>query len=121
MSGGGGEKANYDGVSLRGPVCCHDTAGCTGVGEKHWCERPEAIKLRQTSDDKYTESLRKAVEDATASADHRALVNADLVRKLEAYKKREESLELALICAQDIVDGWPTLTFRTIGGMTKKV
>jgi len=32
-----------------------------------------------------------------------------------------EELELLLLVAQDIVDGWPTLTFRTIGNMTKKV
>jgi hypothetical protein len=34
---------------------------------------------------------------------------------------RKEALELVILCAQDIVDGWPTLTFRTIGNMTKKV
>jgi hypothetical protein len=90
MSGGGDEKAIYDGVSLRVPSCCYGNTGCTGVGKNHWCETPEAIKSRQE-------------------------------HELEAFKKREESLELALIYAQDIVDGWPTLTFRTIGGMTKKV
>ncbi len=41
-------------------------------------------------------------------------------RALKAEKRLEE-IELTLLCAQDIVDGWPTLTFRTIGGMTKKV
>ena len=38
-----------------------------------------------------------------------------------ARARKDEAIELALLCAQDIVDGWPTLTFRTIGSMTKKV
>jgi len=36
-------------------------------------------------------------------------------------ERREEALELALICAQDIVDAWPTLTMRTLGNMTKRI
>jgi len=35
--------------------------------------------------------------------------------------RKDEAIELVLLCAQDIVDGWPTLTFRTIVNMTKKV
>jgi hypothetical protein len=42
-----------------------------------------------------------------------------------AYEKdmlrKKEATDLVLLCAQDIVDGWPTLTFRTIGNMTKKI
>jgi hypothetical protein len=78
------------------------------------CETPEAIQSRQEHDKKYTESLRQSIEDKRAYTDHLTLVNIDLKRKLEAA-------ELALLYAQDVVDSWPTLTFRTAGIMTKKV
>jgi hypothetical protein len=32
-----------------------------------------------------------------------------------------DSLELALICAQDIVNAWPELTMRKLGEMSKRV
>ena len=34
---------------------------------------------------------------------------------------RMEAIELALVCAQDIVDAWPQTTMRTIGQMTKRI
>jgi hypothetical protein len=33
----------------------------------------------------------------------------------------KENLELALICAEDIVDAWPKMTVRTIGAMTNRI
>ena len=117
MAGGGGEGAVYDGCSVNGkPTQKGDFL------DEVIAERAEKNpKFDELVEDKYVELLRKRAEDARADADHRALVNADLLRKLESAKNREESLELVLLCAQDIVDGWPALTFRTIGGMTKKV
>jgi hypothetical protein len=35
--------------------------------------------------------------------------------------KEKEALEWALMCAQDIVDKWPTLTLRSLGTMTKSI
>jgi hypothetical protein len=35
--------------------------------------------------------------------------------------ERDEALQLALVCAQDIVNAWPTLTMRTLGTMTKRI
>lgn len=35
--------------------------------------------------------------------------------------QRAEAMELVLICAQDIVNAWPTLTMRTLGSMTKRM
>lgn len=34
---------------------------------------------------------------------------------------RKEAIDLVLICAKDIVDAWPTLTFRTLISMTKRI
>jgi hypothetical protein len=34
---------------------------------------------------------------------------------------QKEARQLALICAQDIVEAWPTLTMRTLGSMTKRM
>jgi hypothetical protein len=34
---------------------------------------------------------------------------------------RQEALELVMVCAQDIVDAWPKLTFRTIGSMSNRI
>lgn len=34
---------------------------------------------------------------------------------------RQEAMDLALICAQDIVNAWPTLTMRTLGTMTNRI
>ena len=36
-------------------------------------------------------------------------------------KHQKEAIELVLICAKDIVDAWPTLTFRTLVSMTKRI
>ena len=107
--GGGEEDAIYDGVSLRGPDCC---GGGTFHGHQSFCDVGHVKAER--ADHEYVESLRKSIEDKRAYTDHLTLVNADLKRKLEAT-------ELVILCAQDIVDGWPTLTFRTISGMTNKV
>jgi hypothetical protein len=35
--------------------------------------------------------------------------------------ERAEALQLALVCAQDIVNAWPTLTMRTLGTMTTRI
>ena len=34
---------------------------------------------------------------------------------------KEDAVELALVCAQDIVNAWPTLTMRSLGTMTKSI
>jgi hypothetical protein len=39
----------------------------------------------------------------------------------KAMDARKEAQELALICAQDIVDAWPTLTMRALGSMTGRI
>lgn len=54
-------------------------------------------------------------------------MNQDL--EIDAYraelaqqeKTRTEALALVFICAQDIVDAWPTMTMRTISQMTKRI
>lgn len=44
------------------------------------------------------------------------------VREGEASRKaNREALEWALMCAQEVVDRWPTLTLRTLGTMTKTI
>ncbi len=64
---------------------------------------------------KEAEALIKRVHET--QPEHEAL----MVKLDAAVKQHNEAMELMLLCAQDIVDGWPTLTFRTIGQMTKKV
>lgn len=48
-----------------------------------------------------------------------------LIDKLEGGIKnmiaKIDADELVLICAQDIVNAWPTLTMRTMGEMTKRI
>lgn len=95
MSLGDGKDAVYDGVSLRGPF-------------------ENAIKE--------AECVLKRVYET--KPEHEAImlkVDAAIKEYQEAKKEQQEAMELVLLCAQDIVSGWPTLTFRTIGGMTKKV
>jgi hypothetical protein len=79
--------------------------------------------LRKSCEDHnlYAESLRKSSEDHKADADHRALVNADLIRKIESSKKKEEALEMVVSCAQDVIDFWPQFSFKTIRIMVKKM
>lgn len=38
-----------------------------------------------------------------------------------AAEKRLENLDLVLICAQDLVKMWPTVTIRTLGTVTKAI
>ncbi len=47
--------------------------------------------------------------------------NPEFPNMVEGAKELNDAIEILMLCAQDIVDGWPTLTFRTIGQMTKKV
>ena len=101
--------------------CCNGTAGCTGAGEKHWCETSAQIQSRIKYDADYTEGLRKALDNAKGSADHRALVIGDLTRKLESEKKRSEALEMVASCAKDVVDYWPQFSFKTIRIMMAKM
>lgn len=54
------------------------------------------MSKEKQSDIRYVESLRKKADDATASANHRALVIADLTRKLEAANKTITELKLKL-------------------------
>lgn len=45
-----------------------------------------------------------------------------VLRHIDAYMDKQDDLdELVLICAQDIVAAWPTLTMRTMGQMTKRI
>jgi hypothetical protein len=101
-------------------VCKNGTTNCTRLGTEHQCESSTDIQSRQEFGAKYAEGLRQKIEALSATNDHRALVIADLTRKLEA-KTPSEEVELALLCAQDIVNNWPTLTFRTLVTMTKRV
>lgn len=36
-------------------------------------------------------------------------------------QEKNEALELAIICANDIVAAWPKITIRTLGEMTKRI
>ena len=50
----------------------------------------------------------------------------DIIHRREQFevlqkKKYQEAVELILICAQDIVNAWPTLTMRTLGTMTNRI
>jgi hypothetical protein len=40
---------------------------------------------------------------------------------LKAAEKKLDEQQLALICAQDIVAAWPTVTLRTMGQMTNRI
>ena len=53
--------------------------------------------------------------DKTPSFDE--IVNAVLAQEVA----EKEALQLALICAEDIVKAWPSTTMRTLGQMTKRI
>jgi hypothetical protein len=38
-----------------------------------------------------------------------------------ALQEQLEAMELALVCARDIVNAWPQTTIRTLGEMTKRM
>jgi hypothetical protein len=39
----------------------------------------------------------------------------------EYMENKDQDIELALVCAQDIVNAWPKMTIRTISEMTKRI
>jgi hypothetical protein len=72
--------------------------------------------------DSVVKEAENLLKDFYESKPERDAQHEALMLKVDAaIKQYQEAIELALLCAQDIVDGWPTLTFRTIGQMTKKV
>ena len=73
------------------PVCVADDTIRRQLAEVT-AER-EALLKSQGEGRQYCESLRKSTEDARASADHRALVNADLQRKLNLAEAKLEAVK----------------------------
>jgi hypothetical protein len=39
----------------------------------------------------------------------------------DRQEARDEAMELAIICAKDIVSAWPEMTMRTLANMTKRI
>ena len=40
---------------------------------------------------------------------------------VDKAKKKQEALELVVVCATDIVNAWPKTTMRTLADMTKRM
>lgn len=81
------------------PQSLLDAIFCRGSCPEHRGYSPSEIQeeiLRRLSDG-YTESLRKRADDAQHSADHRALVNADLTRKVQRLENKVQKI-LAMAC-----------------------
>jgi hypothetical protein len=97
--------AEYDKRTKDKPMnaCEHGTEGCSGKGEKHWCEKP----MTPTG-----------LTEADFMKVH-ALVHSN-PSKLVLPRDRE-AMDLILICARDIVNAWPKTTIRTLGEMTKRM
>lgn len=44
-----------------------------------------------------------------------------LIAEADTRNQEEEAIELALLCAKDIVNAWPQTTIRTLSEMTKRM
>lgn len=84
---------------MHGGYCCNGTNGCLGKGEKHWCQ--ENIK---------DHTLTKII----------TVVKPELSGAILSQRKFE-ALELILVCAKDIIEAWPKVSFRTIYTMTQRI
>lgn len=82
--------------------CCNDTFNCSGKGEKHWCETG-------LSPGEY--NIVGGRSDMMGYWKARA----------EQAEEKLKALELVILCANDIVKAWPSMTIRLIGAMTNRV
>ena len=58
---------------------------------------------------------------ALHAATHGPNPTLHLPKDRKVVADQAEAIELALICAQDIVDAWPELSIRKLAEMTKRV
>lgn len=77
---------------------------CSCPEHQGYCFLDIRQEIARRLEDGYTESLRKRTEDLRYSADHRALVNADLTRKvLRLENKIQKILTMACVPAAEYV------------------
>jgi hypothetical protein len=67
----------------------------------------------------------RGMEDWFPEYDEEIKMDQELKQALIAdamqEREKEDAIELALVCAQGIVEAWPTMTMRTLGEMTNRI